>query len=240
MCTTNVKRQNAKAAIIFPPPTHRTPPDQDQKPIGMGDDRQAETMAAVLNSQNHRGYQMGQVMVKDKGRTIPRPTSGDRRTAQERLDAQERAETLSIALNQPHRRGNDDKRLSDAFGRFCLNHKPRPLGDHCYHAGNRYAEIVREAKNALGLTVIAWSPSDGGYMSLTPDEIQARRDLALSRKREADEVLRAIMPRLPGALERLVYDLTEPNPYDEGILAHGLDRLARSMGLKERNINETT
>jgi hypothetical protein len=152
-----------------------------------------------------------------------RPTNPDR----------ERADILSVALAQPHRRGNDDPKLSTALGRFCAAHEPR-LGIHCWLAGIRYAEIVREAKKAQGFYVHGWSPKEGGG-ELSEEELEARKDLALIRLREGQSVLRTIMPRLPSAMERLVYDELEPSPYDRGVLVAGLVNLALEWGyLKQR------
>lgn len=145
-------------------------------------------------------------------------------------DARERAETMSVALAQPHRKGSEDPRRATALGRFCADHRPVALGNHCWLAGVRYAEIVREAKNAQGFAVHGWAPGDGGYEILDDRQLEARKELSLMRLREAEATLRAIMPRLPGAMERLTYDELDPSPYDAGVLVHGLVALAIEWG----------
>jgi hypothetical protein len=164
----------------------------------------------------------------------------------------ETAAIMATALSQPHRRPlsghegsggyeaakNDDRRLESVLGRFCANHKPRPLGDHCYQAGIRYAEIVREYKNAMGFDVPGWGPSDNGYLTMTPAQIAARKELAIMRKRGADEVLLALMPRLPRVMEKLCFDELEPSPYDEALIIDGLVLLARKFGTEPKNIRD--
>lgn len=157
------------------------------------------------------------------------------------------AENMAVVIAQPHRQpvydsggvviaSGEDRRLEGVFGRFCAGHKPRPLGDHCYYAGLRYAEIVREYKNAMGFDVAGWAPSDLGYATLTEAQVAARKDLAVIRKREADEVLFALMPRLPARMERLCFDELQPSPYDEALLVDGLVLLARKFGLQPRSL----
>ena len=54
-----------------------------------------------------------------------------RRGLDERIAAAESAMVMSVALSQPHRRGANPAAecLSEPLGRFCLNHKPKPLGE---------------------------------------------------------------------------------------------------------------
>jgi hypothetical protein len=158
---------------------------------------------------------------------------------------------MATALSQPHRQAifdasggvvakSDDKRLESSLGRFCATRKPRPLGDHCYQAGIRYAEIVREYKNAMGFDVPGWGPSDNGYLTMTPAQIAARKELAIMRKRGADEVLLALMPRLPRVMEKLCFDELEPSPYDEALIIDGLVLLARKFGTEPKNIRDAS
>lgn len=150
------------------------------------------------------------------------------RKAPPTAEARERAENIAVALRQPHRRGSDDTRDGSALGRLC---KSRRLGDHCWHAGNKYLEIIIEARNALGLPILGGSWGlDGGFQSLTDEQLQARKELALSRRDEADGWLREVMPRLPGAMERLTYQDLEPSIRDHDMLVNGLVRLAVNWG----------
>lgn len=160
-------------------------------------------------------------------KAIP-PAKGDRRPLQERIEAAERAETLSVALGHPHRNGSDDPRLATPLGRFCAHQK---LGDHCRQAGEQYREIVEDDKIARGFQVHGWAPSDRGYVGMTLAQIEARKELAIKRRREADAILRAVIPRLAWAMERLVYEEQEPSPYDRDIITHGLINLANEWEL---------
>lgn len=155
-------------------------------------------------------------------------------------------ETMRTALSQPHRTAfavdmpawvaaRQNKPLGTALGRFCLCRKYR-LGEHIYLAGERYGEIVREYKNAMGFDVYGWARIDGAYP--TEAEMAARRDLAIRRKREVDEILLALMSRLPQAMERLCFDELEPSHYDEALIIDGLSLLAREFGTQPRNIRE--
>ena len=159
------------------------------------------------------------------------PAKGDRRPIQERIEAAERAENIAFVASQPHRQGSDDPRLSDPLGRFCAVQR---LGDHCRQAGVRYREVVEDDKIARGFTVNGWAPSDRGYAGLTDQQIEARKELAIRRRHEADAILRSIMPRLPWAMERLVYEEQEPSPYDCGIIRHGLIALSDAWELSPR------
>jgi len=161
------------------------------------------------------------------------PAKGDRRPVQDRIEAAEREANIAQARLQPHRQGSDDPRLSTPLGRFCASpHGSLPrLGDHCYQAGERYAEIVRDARNAQGFHVDGWSPSDNAAFSLTPAQMSARKDLAIIRRRYADNILKAVISRLPWAMERLCYHQLEPSPYDEGAIINGLVALAVEWGM---------
>ena len=165
-------------------------------------------------------------------------------------EVREEADTLSVALAQPHRRplnGVDDisggykpdprsERLESVLGRFCANWKPRPLGDHCYQAGLRYAEIIRDYKLAMGFNVIGWAKTDMAYECLTDEQLQARKELAIKRKREADgELVVKVMPRAPRVAEWACYDEREVSPYDEGLLFNVLVVLADFFNLTPRS-----
>ena len=164
-------------------------------------------------------------------------------------EIKDEADVLSVALAQPHRRpvgglGDNSKgmipdprseRLESVLWRFCANWKPRPLGDHCYQAGVRYAEIVREYKNRMGFNVSGWSPSDRGYEELTDEQLQAKKELAKKRKAEADCVLIAIIPRAPRVAEWACYDEREVSPYDEHLLFNCLMALSDFFKLTPRS-----
>ena len=173
-------------------------------------------------------------------------TSGTQTPAQEH----EREEAIAVALAQPHRQpiitddghvicAGEDRRLENIFGRWCLGHRPYPLADHLYDAGIRYAEVVREEKQARGFNVVARSYGEAYYSGLTQEQIEARKDLAISRRKAADEVLSPIKVRLPQRMESLVYDELWPSPNDEGVLIAGLVALSRKFGFAPRSIRES-
>ncbi len=153
----------------------------------------------------------------------------------------------AVALSQPHRvtfmdasgrvvAEKEDRRLESALGRFCVNHQPRALGDHCYQAGLRYGEVVREYKKAMGFYTPGRASRDFGDLAPTDEQTQARKDLAVIRKREADQILIDLMPRLPMTMEKLCYDEFPPSIYDEALIIDGLVLLARKYGFSPRNI----
>lgn len=169
-------------------------------------------------------------------------TTGERVVIPERglsRDQETQAQVLATALAQPHRRYSRDprdERLGTALGRFCVAR--RWYGGPCWQAGQRYGEIVKEARSAIGLGVYGWAPGEGGFSGCAgdcPREFcgrhgdecrRAKQELAMSRIRDADSVLRWVMPRLPAAMERLTYHDLDPLPNDGDMLAHGLVRLA--------------
>lgn len=173
-------------------------------------------------------------------RAAPPRASDDRRTEQERADAWERTEALSVVLAQPHRLGDRNVKLAESLGRFCQSQR---LGDHCLGAGEDYARIVREARSAQGLPVAGLTPDDAagqsfceGLCTLSQCALfsarcpRARKELALMRLQTSNEVLIKIMPRLPLQMERLVVDKMDPSPRDGGVLVHGLVALSRLYG----------
>jgi hypothetical protein len=62
---------------------------------------------------------------------------------------QERTEqVISVALNQPHRKGSRSQWRESVFGRFCDDHK---LRESVYDAGNSYADLLRRWRAAKGV-----------------------------------------------------------------------------------------
>lgn len=68
------------------------------------------------------------------------------------LNARKQREVKATALAQPHRRGKDDPRLSDALGRFCARHK---LGDELYEAGCDYERAMARWRAACSAPRVA-------------------------------------------------------------------------------------
>ncbi len=117
------------------------------------------------------------------------------------------------ALAQPHRQelriGDEiivaasDRRWTSALGRFCLAHKPRPLGEHMYETGLQYGIVVMESKHAEGFDAIR--AGDSGCVELTEDQKERIRELAIMRKKESDDLLWSVGCK-PLMMERLCYD----------------------------------
>lgn len=145
-------------------------------------------------------------------------------------EAKERAENIAVALKQPHRLGSDDNRLGTALGRFLAAQRNAGIADYGWHAGQRYAEIIKQSRTALGLYVHGWAPSDGAFVELDEDQIRAQKESSKKKLQDAEAILRKVMPRLPSAMARLVYDEIDPFPGDGGILVHGLINLAIEWG----------
>jgi hypothetical protein len=149
-------------------------------------------------------------------------------------EQKERDEILSVALNQPHRRGSDDKKLCDPLGRFCSS---RRLRDECHAAGVRYAEIVGEAKTAQGFRVPGWQPGFAGFEALTDEQKQARKEAALMRLKSANAAISPINYKLPWILEQFCFFQLELPWEREYVVELGLARLADHFGLIDRGIN---
>ncbi len=190
-------------------------------------------------------YSTDTSLVMPKKPSVIPSAKGDRRPIQERIDAAEEEDAMSVALSQPHRRdcpdaaearraGSVSSRLSEPLGRLCARLR---LRDELWYAGGDYAKIVRAAKMAKEFDVIGLSSSDTPGEPLSEKEIEAKRIKALTKFEQTNEVLRAVMPRLPRAMERLCYDQLEPAPRDESLLKHGLLVLAVDFGLLKRGIN---
>lgn len=185
---------------------------------------------------------------------LPSPVpsaEGDRRVREERQAALERARAMSVVLAQPHRQYDSLERLQalfgrlgtgglgEPFGRLCYDRK---LGRHCWLAGGRYEEIVREARAAQGLRVPGLAPAEGDSLSNCDDACppqvcaqskdcrKARRQLALMRLRETNGWLISIMARAPFALERVVYGKLEPFPADVVLIEHCITILSDKWG----------
>jgi hypothetical protein len=106
-----------------------------------------------------------------------------------------------------------------------------------FSAGEAYDQIVRDSKIALGLPYLG--QSGGTEMAvMTPEQLDARKELAMMRRKRADEALREIKYALPGLMERFVYEQREPSPYDEDILRHGLWKIANEFGMLERGVHD--
>ena len=64
------------------------------------------------------------------------------------MNAKRQDEIMSVAVNQPHRRGNKSQWRESPWGRFCDDHK---LREEIYDGGNAYADLLRRWRAAKGV-----------------------------------------------------------------------------------------
>ena len=183
---------------------------------------------------------------------VPPSAEGDRRTAQERLEDEQRAKARAVAVDQPHRRGAEDPTdplLGTAHGRFCLREWPgvarRTHRVMMFNAGEDYARDVRDLKQAKGFAAAAgtaMSPKGGSSDDVSQAAIEAAREQVekcAAAVRSADEAMmligRGAKPR--DAIRRLCCEDKEPGPYDDGVIRAALYRLALHYAKVERTIN---
>lgn len=180
-----------------------------------------------------------------KARIAP-PANGDRRSAQERVEAAESADAMSVARAQPHRKWADhpdDARLGFPLGRFCaqLWRNDPTFGNRMHSAGVHYAKDVRAVQVAKGFHVVGSEKENGGAPAgngeLTPEETASLRANIFGLERtleKANELLRAVIPRCVRAMVHLCYDHDEHSIYDTDMLRQGLYRLSLHYGLWEK------
>lgn len=173
------------------------------------------------------------------------PATAELRSKEDRERATMEKEALSVGIAQPDRRGfgadhrgatvegSAFARLWEPLGRFCATHA---LKDDCYRAGEAYDELLRQAKAAKGFIVPGLVAGENP-IKLTQAQIDAMREAAILREKKITGILRAIMPRAPGVMERLCYDRMEPSVYDEGLIKHCLLALADEFGFLDLGIN---
>lgn len=163
-----------------------------------------------------------------------RAAKSERQIAAERIrgDAEER-ETMSVVLAQKHRDGRRSSIRGYALGRFVDDQRLRGA---LHQAGMEYAEIVREARLAMGLPVPGqpWGP--GGNSELDGYQVAARKDFASMARYSADKAL-SNRQRIDAML-RLTYDDIDPPAAETRMLKSGLYALARHFGLLNLGINE--
>ena len=176
---------------------------------------------------------------------------GDRLPIQARLEDAERAAAVAVALAQPERRGIADAaeasqagskaaRLHEALGRFCARQWPRDeeWSDSMYRAGSAYDEIIRDSLIAMGLPYIGQAGGRDGGEELSVEQAAARKEVALARRKRADEILVRVHARGARVMESLCYVKRDPSPYDDGVLRNGLYALADWLRIIDRGINE--
>lgn len=140
------------------------------------------------------------------------------------------AEREMMAVAKAAREQHGD---SNALWRFVReNH----LRVEMYQAGVTYAEIVRNARIALGLHVPGQPQGPGAESSLDEGQLAARKEFTMMARAAADRVLfnRA---RIDATI-RLTYDEIHPPLAETRMLVTGLYALARHFGLTKEGINE--
>ena len=176
------------------------------------------------------------------------PSSGDRRSVQERVEAAERAEAMSVALAQPHRDGIDDKMLVEPLGVFCRQQWPPRMSDRgedlnshhrntMYRSGQMYAEIVHQHRVLIGLGSGGRTDPEGGGAELSDADLREKCAAARVRRENANGVLRGVFSGAIGAMVRVAVDEMAPTPYQEDLIRHCLWVLAVHFGILKNGIN---
>lgn len=172
------------------------------------------------------------------------PTArNDRRTAQERVEAAQRAEAQSVALSQPHRAGSDDPLAGYALGRYCLRRWPvmlvngqdarKDIRECRAEAGNRFAQAIDNDRVARGFAPRLYGES-GHFGELSPEEMAKRRDECARARAEAEAAIRDIHDRSVAVMTRLCWEDRELGSYDDDLVMHALYRLARHFEIERR------
>lgn len=154
--------------------------------------------------------------------------------AKSRREEMDREDALSVALWQPHRRGNDDPRLESALGRFCV---AEGIPTQLYAAGVIYRDVVLEARQAMGLGNPGWSAGTSGYTDgQTDKQIADRVAKTRARQDEADAILRRIKFILPSRMRSMCVLELEVNQEDRTILRAGLVALHALFGVGRNKV----
>lgn len=168
----------------------------------------------------------------------------DRRSAQERLEAAQRAEAVSVAAAQPHRAGADDPldpALATPLWHFCLKAWPKRItdsgadvnADHrrdMFRAGQHYGIIVHQHRVWLGLGSGGRTQAEGLSVTLTDAQIRAHCEAARIKRDDADDALRGIFNGAVSAMMRVAVEEQPPTPSQEDLLRHCLWSLAVHFG----------
>lgn len=153
--------------------------------------------------------------------------------------ARERAEMQSLVLAQPHRRGNPSRKAGSPLWEFCEVRWGRDAdwAHKMFMAGCDYEQIVRDSLLARGLPCLGQQGKNDSSCGKTEAELKAERERAIMKRNDADAELTKIARRARDVMENVCYWQREPGPYDEGILAHGLYKIAVWQGRVDLGIN---
>ncbi len=164
------------------------------------------------------------------------------------IEQREEAQTMSVALAQPHRenvyddRGGliasaDSKRLGTALGRFCARHRPKPLAPWLQDAGEEYAAVVYRYKRALGVPCFR---NSGDPLAAPVDDAtaQAKREKSEMDKRRIDDELLMIDRRGPIILEAVCFDEIEAPEHWTAVLVDCLLVASDHFGMSPKNIRD--
>ena len=186
----------------------------------------------------------------DAGYLVPMSAALAKLSQAARLNEIERsrqeAGAMAVALAQPHRavvvdaRGRtiatpDSERLGTALGRFCVNHRPRPLAPWLEDAGKEYAAVVWRFKRAMGFTTFR---NSGDPLSIAIDDetATARREKSEMDKHRIDAVLLAVDRQGPVQMEAVCFDDIDPPWRWSSLLSECLMAAAEEWGLAPKNI----
>lgn len=153
------------------------------------------------------------------------------------LEQRETEETMSTAIAQPHRRGSEDRRLSEPLGRLIAASR---LRSDLYDVGEAFAVVVYNARRAQGLGGPPGAPPDDGYPELSDKEIETRNELSIMRRKEAEDMLWRLDRRLPGLMIELCVDQLEQPLYRHQMLIDGLMVLGVAWGMIKIRHGEPT
>lgn len=157
-----------------------------------------------------------------------RAVSGYQTPAEER----EMREIKSVALAQPHRRGNEDVKAGSPLWEACCRLK---LNDGLYEAGEKYGDISRAYKASLGIGV---GNVGNGLGVLDEEAEEARMKLAKDRYWKAINVLRRAHSMSQGVVERVCYNERPLSFHEDKPFIKGLEALADHLRTLDRGINE--
>ncbi len=139
------------------------------------------------------------------------------------------AQTLSVVLAQPHRRGNTDQKCSSALGRLVL---ARKLRSEVYDAGNEYADIVLAWRAARGVPIVVRLNMGGDGLGPSDETV---RDWRQRIDRIEAGVSLVASDKGLSLMNSICLDDQDPNFLDEIITCAALVELSYILGRLSKN-----
>ena len=141
------------------------------------------------------------------------------------------ADIMSVAMNQPHRRGLSifpaDAWMVTALGRFCCAHwRDSGTQREYWRVGERYAQLVDDERISRGEPPRQCAEIETGGSSLTVAEAMDRRQHAESRLAEAEDAMREVDARAVRAVRDLAWGDLEINATLHGLTFNALYKLS--------------